>query len=529
MRNNYIKYIFVVLVIAILIFVAYKLTSNNSQSTSQSNSTATQEEEITKEIKLAIAEFDSINPILSNNQNVQDISKLIYEPLVTLSEDYKAEPCLATEWAKTSDTTYIIKLREDVKWSNGESFTSDDVIYTIDRLKEISSIYAYNVQYIIGVDVVDEYTLQITLDRSVPFFEYNLTFPIMSESYYEGEDFSTSTKNSNPVGTGMFKISDVQSSSITLTKNENWWNINSQNPVLEEIVININSSMAEVYNSFKMGSIDFVNTSNLNYTDYIGTIGYNVKEYPGREHVFLALNTQNTILSNVEVRQAISYAIDKDNINSSVFGGQYYTSDFPLSFGSWLYDTTDTNSTYSQEQANQVLQDAGWTYRNNYWQKTINSRTQRISLNLLVKASDTDRVNVANNIKTQLEQVGIVVNINSVSDSQYESDLANKNYDILLGSITVAASPDLTTYFGDNNLANYTNEEVTTIMEEVNNTTDENVLKEDYARLKEIYKTDVPYISLYFNKNISAYTTELAGEVSSNWFNLFYNIEKWYK
>lgn len=530
MKNNIIKYIFFILIAVLLIFAVYKVNINNENSKNNTNKSGENDEQtITTEIKLAIAGLDNINPILSNNQNVQDVVKVIYEPLINLTQDYKAEPCLATEWAKTGENNYIIKLRENVKWSNGENFTADDVLYTIDRLKEISSIYSYNVQYVVGVDIVDDYTIKITLDRNIPFFEYNLTFPIMSKSYYDGEDFANSAKNVSPVGTGMFKISEVQDSNIVLKRNDSWWNINNRKPVLETITINTNSSMAEVYNAFKMGNVDFIGTRNLNYTDYIGTIGYSTKEYTGREHGFIAINTQNTILSNLEVRQAISYAIDRDNIVASVFGGKYYTADFPLSYGSWLNSEQDVGADYNLEMANKVLQDAGWTFRGKNWQKSVDYRTQKLVVNLLVKQSDSNRVAVANTLQAQLAQVGIVVNIRNVSDSQYSLDLANKNYDMLLGTTTVSASPNLSTYFGENNLANYSNAEVVAIMQEINNTVDENVLKEKYARLKEIYKTDVPYISLYMSKNVVAYNTSLAGEVAPNWFNLFYNIESWYK
>ncbi|MCI8443630.1 MAG: hypothetical protein HFJ37_00350 [Clostridia bacterium] len=66
-------------------------------------------------------------------------------------------------------------------------------------------------------------------------------------------------------------------------------------------------------------------------------------------------------------------------------------------------------------------------------------------------------------------------------------------------------------------------------MNEVKNTTDENILKEKYQRLVEIYKTDMPYISLYNNKYIIAYSSGLVGEITPNWFNSFYGIEGWYK
>ena len=461
---------------------------------------------------------------------MQDITKLIYEPLVNLISDYKPEACLATEWAKQSDNSYLIKLRENVRWSDGQRFTAEDVRFTIDRLKEISSIYSYNVQYVVGVDVVDDYTVKINLDREVPFFEYYLTFPILSKDNYEGEDFSTTAKNSQPIGTGKYKIATVESSNIVLEKNTSWWNIKEKPLTLEKITVNLYSSIGELYNSFKIGNLDLVATDNTNLTEYIGTIGYTPKEIKGRNHTFLAFNMQNELLSRQEVRRAISYSIDKDNIVSTVFNNQCITSSFPLDYGSWLCQNTDTSSGYNTEQAKRVLEEAGWTYtRSNYWQKTENRRTQRIELNLLVKSSDSARVSVAENIKTQLESQGIRINVVQVSDEEYTSRINNKNYDIALCTLTLSTSPDLTTFFGDGNLSNYSNDEIINIMNEVKNTTDENILKEKYNRLIEIYKSDVPYLSLYNSKYTVAYNSGLVGELTPNWFSSFYGIEGWYK
>ena len=289
------------------------------------------------------------------------------------------------------------------------------------------------------------------------------------------------------------------------------------------------SSVGELYNAFKMGNIDFISTQNSNLQDYIGTIGYQKKEMKGREHDFIAFNTQSTILSQLNVRKAIAYSIDKTNIVSSVYADKYYTSSFPLDYGSWIYQQQDVSSGYNLDQAKQLLIDDGWNYKYKYWQKTVNYRTQRISLNFVVKASDTTRVSVAENIKAQLENQGIRVNLIKASDSQYNSYLTNKNYDMILCSINLSISPDLSTFFGANNLANYANETVTNIMNEVKNITDTEKLKEDYKKLGEIYKSDVPYLSLYNNKYTVAYSKNLAGTVESNWFYQFYHIEEWHK
>ena len=529
MKSNWFKYVFILFIIIIIILVAiFKIRQDEEQKQQNLQNDASSEEEKITEITLGIAELDTINPILSNNKNVQDIDKLIYEPLVNLTSDYKAEPCLATEWAKQSDNSYLVKLRENVRWSSGQRFTAEDVRFTIDRLKDNASIYSYNVADVIGVDVIDDYTVKINLGKEVPFFEYNLTFPILSKDYYEGQDFATTDRNQSPVGTGMYKISDVQPSYITLEKNTSWWN-KDKNLTLEKITVNLYSSIGELYNSFKVGNIDLVATTNDNVQQYIGTVGYSTKEMKGRQHTFLALNTQNYFLSKAEVRKAMSYSLDKENIVSSIFNNQKFSSNFPLDYGSWLVSGQDASAGYNLDQAKQVLVDAGWTYRSQYWQITENYRTQRLVLSLLVKASDASQVSVAQNIKTQLENQGIRINIIQASDDQYNQNLANKNYDIALCEITLSISPDLTYFFGEGNLANYSNEEVTNILNEVNNTTDENVLIQDYQRLAEIYKTEVPYISLYNNKYLVAYNSGLVGDVTPNWFYQFYGIENWYK
>ncbi len=527
MKSNWIKYVFATFIIIILGFSIYKIKKDEAEKKQEQQIASNQEEQI-KEIKLGIAGIDTMNPILSNNKNVQDIYKLIFEPLVNLTAEYKAEPCLAKEWAKQGDNSYLIKLRENVRWSNGHQLTSEDVRFTIDRLKDTQTIYSSNVQNVVGIDIVDDYTLKINLDKEVPFFEYNLTFPILSKEYFEGEDFVNTSKNDAPIGTGQFKITEVQSSYIILEKSTNWWN-KEKNTVLEKITVNLFSAVGELYNSFKLGNIDLISTTNTNVQEYIGTIGYSSKEMKGREHTFLALNTANYFLSKSEVRKAISYSIDKAGITTNVLNGKYLTSSFPLDYGNWLCQEQDASSGYNVEQAKQILVDNGWSYRNNYWQKTEDYKTQRIVLNLLVKNSDQAKVAVAQNIREQLEAQGIRINIVGATNDQYKNLLAARSYDIALCSMTLSPSPNLETFFGEGNLANYSNDEIRSIMSEVKNTTDENILKEKYQRLIEIYKTEMPYISLYNNKYTVAYSSELVGDITPNWFYQFYGIEGWYK
>lgn len=133
-----------------------------------------------------------------------------------------------------------------------------------------------------------------------------------------------------PIGTGRYKITNISSNNVTLAKFDKWKSTTGVTELkLDNIKINLYSSMGEVYNSFKIGNIDLINTSNPNFQEYIGTIGFNKTEYPGRQFDFLSFNCADELMQFKEVRQAISYAIDKSNIVSSVYNNQNSVADYP--------------------------------------------------------------------------------------------------------------------------------------------------------------------------------------------------------
>ena len=109
MKSNYFKYIFIIFAIAIMIFAIVKIKTEEQKKEAQVYEIKEEAEEEITEIKLGVASFDSINPILSKNKNVQDISKIIFEPLMILTSDYKLENSLAKEWAKQNETTYFTR------------------------------------------------------------------------------------------------------------------------------------------------------------------------------------------------------------------------------------------------------------------------------------------------------------------------------------------------------------------------------------------------------------------------------------
>ena len=529
-NNNFIKYIFAAIVIFLVGYTFYILVKNDTNNEEVSLDQTSTVSTIQTDLRLAIAELDTINPILSHNRNVQEITKIIYEPLVTLNENYKLEYCLAEEIAKIDDVNYVIKMRKGVLWENNTNFTAYDVKFTIDMIKDyyslgIDSIYAENLKYVVSTEAVDDTTLKIVLSQEVPFFEYNLTFPVMCESYYAGEDFKTTSKA--PIGTGMFKIAESANNVIKLVRNDNYWN-SAKEPTVQEVYINLYATIGEVYNAFKSGDVDLVIAKNANVEQYIGTLGYNKVEYKAREYDFLALNTSHPILSNINVRKALSLIVDKNALVATCFGSSYISSNFSLDMGNWLY-TKDVNIEVDTEQAKQILINDGWIQSNNTWNKNVNDQNIRLAFTLTVNNNNATRVAVAENIKTQFESFGIPITIRQVSAESYSHILNNREYEIVLAGLELGFSPSLETFFGNGNIANYQNQEIADIMNVVKNTADDNVLYEKYARLYEIYLEEVPYIGLYRNTNCIVYNQNLVGNITPNVFNVYHNIEKWYR
>ena len=237
---------------------------------------------------------------------------------------------------------------------------------------------------------------------------------------------------------------------------------------------------------------------------------------------------ENKALQYLEVRQAINYAIDKNAIIASIYNGKYAQADFPLPTTNWLYQGNNQN-THDAQKAKQVLQDNGWEFKYDNWQKYVDYSTKRLNFKLVVNTSNEVRVKVAEMIKQQLEAVGIKITIIKANDYTYNNYKENKNYDMILCGTYIATSPDLSRYFEDNNLAKYQNEEAKTIINDLKNITDEELLKQKYKRLYEIYTGEIPYISLYHSYDITAYSKNLAGRISANWYNMFRGISNWAK
>lgn len=479
------KVIFLV-ILAITIVILYQCFYNQEKEIPEIVQTAT-EVQIIDTLNLGILKYDTINPLKSKNEHVQQISRLIFEPLFNISKEFKIESCLAKECTKIDDTTYIIKLRENVLLHDTTIFNTNHVEYVINQIKaDDNSIFYNNVENIKNVKIIDENTLRLDLYEPESFFEYNLIFPIIKD---------------DTIGTGKYKVNND-----VLTYNDLYWG--KINPAITTINIRKYDEMGQMYNDFKNGEIDIINTKEFEYKNILGEIGFNKKEYYGREHTYLELNN-----IELDVRQAIYYAINKSEIIAKVYDNNYYDAEFPLDISNWLYKDTITHK-YDIENAIKILEDNKWQYRNNYWQKN----GKKLQIKLLVESMDEVKNEIAYILKNQLEKIGIKVELEKVSKNLYEYYLENKNYDIIINTKYIGVKPDLQEYFNKS-----------LIIDKIKNTNNERELLDLYRKLEEEYIDSLPFISLCYNKQTLIYSQKIHGSILPNWYNIFYDIENWKK
>lgn len=519
--NNIFKYIFVLVVIGLIAGSVYILYYSQSDNTDENEEEITSKNtneviSVVENLKMGISDYDTMNPLLTKNKEIVNINKLIFEPLVKITSDYNVELCLAKSCTKISERLYEIKIDTSIKWQDGNSFIARDVQFTIEKLKELDSIYSYNVRSIESVETPDSETIKISLNNDIPFFEYYLDFPIVSSAYYINEDFQSSNKI--PIGTGMYKIASNDENNVFLITNDRWRNLKTEPPKTKSITIHKYVAIGEMFNSFKLGNIDIINTQMTNYQEYVGTMGYNKKEYSGRNYEFISFNCNDSILSNKAVRRAINLGINKVNLVSTVFENTKVVANSPLDYGSYL-NNKENMIYYNQNEAKKALEQDGWAYTNERWQKSIDGYVRKLTISLIVVDDSQSRINAAENIKSQLKDIGININVIKVNREKYYEYLDNKNYQMVLTGLTNSISPDLSYFYGENNISNYFNPEVSSKLYSV----------DGIREAQKIVNDEVPYIGLYRDKGTILLNANVGGEFAPNSYFVYYNFNKWFR
>ena len=243
------KYIFIIFAVGIIAYAGYRIYNNqNKEEENNQDSTTVVEENIIRDLRMGITNYDTMNPLITQNKDIINIDTLIYEPLFNLTKDYQLEPCLAKECSKTGDKIYVVKTVSNAVWHDNTPFIAKDIAFTIEALKNKKTLYSKNVENIIKTEIIDKSTIKIYLDEPVAFFKYMLNFPILASHAYNKQTLEAITKV--PIGTGNYKIIQIAENEIKLEK------ANSEfQSKITDINIKIYKSIKEVYSKFSKKEI----------------------------------------------------------------------------------------------------------------------------------------------------------------------------------------------------------------------------------------------------------------------------------
>ncbi|NLD49874.1 MAG: peptide ABC transporter substrate-binding protein, partial [Clostridiaceae bacterium] len=438
---------------------------------------------------------DTLNPITTNNAYVKDYSRFIFESLVTINKAQEPVPLLAENWTVSyNGLEWTFFIRRGVNWHDSIPLSAEDVEFTINTIMDpsVNSHYKTNVRNISSVNIIDDYTIKITLNTPNSFTPEMMTFPIIPKHYFLGEDMLTSQKNYKPVGTGPYEFAEYRENEhIKFKNNDKWWagkesvkkdkEWESQGkesrieslPYIIEINIKIYGKDKSIDNAFQSKEVDLITMDREEWTRYSGRSDITLKKYPGNEYEFIAFNLSNNILKEKEVREAIAYSVDKLKLIDKFMPGEAVAADIPVIPDTWLYNTNVLSYTVNTSKARQILMDAGWKENKGVLYKNINGVYTTLKLEMLVNDDNDLRLKVAEQIKEQLAQTGIELNIKKVKWDDEFKRIKSRKFDMVFLGCTVTSIPDISFMYSSGqigtgfNIAGYKNETVDDYFEKI--------------------------------------------------------------
>ncbi len=449
-----------------------------------------------------LAEPMGLDPQKTQDGNALNTEIAIFDTLLRFDENQATIPNLATEWSISSDgLEYTLKIASGVKFHNGDDLTIDDIIFTYERVKKVGLVPQFGL--ISKMEAVDPGTLKITINSPLPSFLSCMANPytaiVNKKLITENEDAAMR----NPVGTGPYKFKEwVQGQSITIERNDAYF----RGPApIKTVTFKFITDPSTAIIALEQGQIDVLNTVAIDDRQAI-LDNQNLKLYEqsGLNLCMVLMNCDSKLLKNVKLRQAIGYAINKQNIIEGAFSGIGDVLINPLFNQSTLYPQNVKGTQYDPEKAKALLAEAG--YPN--------------GLSMTMKIMDIEFVSKsAEVIQEQLRQVGIDLKVEKLERVAFLGEFLKGNYDLTFLKISESnVDPDTTLgsyyrkdYIGVVNYVNYRNDEVTTLAIAAQKEQDQAKRAEKYARIAEILAEEVPVVPVLQSKLIYAASKDLKG------------------
>lgn len=512
---------------------------------------------------------DTLNPILTQNAYIKDYLELIFESLVELDRKQKPAPLLAESWDVSKDgLIWTFNLKDNVYWHDNTLFTADDVEFTFSAIlgNLDQSIYKTNLINVESYYVVNPKTFKIKLNKPDSFTPEKMTFPIIPKHYYEGNiaietdtgfDEDTELENNmptkinvevkgdksfRPVGTGPYVFEDyTENDYILLKNNEKWWRgieegYEGENlPYISKINIKIFEKNSSVGDAFQSNKVDIVHMNRVAWIKYNGRTDISLKRYPSNEFEFIAFNLSNDISGEAEIRKAIAYTVDRTKIINDIMPGEAIASEIPVIPDTWMYDTNVISHEINVKKAKKLILENGWEENDKgVLSKRIGWRNTPLKLELLINDDNDIRIKVAEEIKKQLEVLGIIININKVKWDELNKRIEEGKFDMVFIGCSITPISDISFLYSSNeieegfNIAGYSREAVDSYLELILKENDYGRRKAFFTNLRNIINQDIPYLGLYFYNDAALYSKKIKGNLNPKMWRKYEDYSGWY-
>jgi len=467
-------------------------------------------------IKMGCVPVDTLNPLITTHSTVADFLSLVYEGLFVTMPDLTPKSVLATEYVASDDNTvYTIRLKSGVTFHTGKPFGAEDVVATLSYITMYGGKYSTVTDNIAAYSAPSADTVIITLKTPVADFANTLDFPILP-SGLTADDFAASNAHFVPVGTGMYAYDGAAAyKNIYLKANTSWHNPQKR-PHIDKIDVEILSDEDTVISAFDAGAIDILTTSWRNSAEINLTSSlYKTYETSQNKFTFMGINTASAAFDTASERRVFASKIDSEKLCDDIMLGSAEVALSPVREGVYFNaDDTDDNEPAHRETT------------------TDDKISEDYTLMLLYNSSSKTKERLALALKHQLSMAGLKVELDPQPFEMYLSKVANCQYDLYVGEVSVDNAANLEFMFGEarshQNVCCYQSSELATLVSNLNRMSGKQHKSVAWENFEKYYHDNAFQLPLYFTKGAVYVNKTISGDLKPNLSLLLYGFEELY-
>ena len=485
-----------------------------------------------------LGEPSNLIPPLASDAASHTIAAQIYVSLLKYDKDINLVPYAAESYEVLNGGTLLrFKVREDIRWFDGEPLTAEDVEFTYRLMidPKTPTAYAGNFKLVKSFRLTGKYSFEVEYDK--PFAKALVTWAtdILPRHSLEGEDLLNTEFSRQPMGAGPYKLKEwTAASQIVLEANPDYF---LGRPYMDRVIYRMIPDMATQFLELKAGNLDSMGLDPLQYlyqTDGPGWDGsFNKFEFLSFGYTFLGFNFKHSFFQDVRVRQAIDYAIDRREIVKGVLYGLGEAANGPYKPGTWQYNEAVKPRPYDPEKAKRLLAGAGWTDTDGDGWLDKNGRPFFFSI--ITNQGNTQRIKTGVILQQRLKDVGIKAELRTVEWAAFLKEFVDKGrFDAIILGWNILQDPDIYNVWhssmavdGGLNFIRYINPELDELLTRGRHLVRQEERKPIYDRVQEILHEDVPYCFLYEPMSLPIVQARVQN-IKAAPAGISYNSERWW-